>query len=488
MVDNFDINVARRKPNTTMLRPKRPWDVTPLKPSREPLDESEDSVLDAGNTDIVEEPVSIIEPVPEKAPAQKRVKIKKHVFPHAPSFVSTHDELSDSINIHSNFCKLHNDVSDILQGKLSLSAQSVYLRLYRQSYGWNRNWAAESLPKIKDACNMSLQTVRKAIKDLEGLGCIQKVFSDFHKATVYRVYLPSDIGLSNNANVNNAMVNNRGLNTVSPRERHEISSSQNSLSQNNSSQFPDASNFHDDEVQKLVANDIISGGQKNTIQSIYFLGTNTYTLLESGGPLPINIQKYITYTHLSDAVHIIDEFYDSIGFSVVSRALYRKSLIDYFELIKTGFSTDDIRYAVRWTFKNSRTRPESFSLIKHTMHLAMEDLIQDLKHVSGKKDEAERRQELLKQRSEWEVEEEETNFNDEEYDVWETVVEDLRETVGGRSFTAFILPLKLVSVEGDRVVVSAPPDSMSWVKDHFIDRIEEAYQTRTGKRVAVEVR
>jgi hypothetical protein len=97
-------------------------------------------------------------PYPETAPAPApKPKIRPEPV-RAPK-----SDLSDSINIHSNFCKLDNDVSDYLLQKLSASAQAVYLRLYRQSFGWNRNWAAESLPKLVEFCNLSLQTVRKAI-------------------------------------------------------------------------------------------------------------------------------------------------------------------------------------------------------------------------------------------------------------------------------------------------------------------------------------
>ena len=42
------------------------------------------------------------------------------------------------------------------------------------------------------------------------------------------------------------------------------------------------------------------------------------------------------YGLLMDELEPTDEFYDSIGFSIVSRAQYRKSLIDYFEIIKSG--------------------------------------------------------------------------------------------------------------------------------------------------------
>jgi hypothetical protein len=300
----------------------------------------------------------------------------------APELASSRSSgLSDSINIHSNYCKLDNDVSDYLLCRLSPSAQCIYLRLYRQSFGWNRNWAAESLPKLTKSCNMSIQTVRKAIKELETIGCIRREFSDYHKATVYRIFLPSEIGLSGSKRSKYRETPAGGQHSDTP-----DSTDQDRAGLLRAMQSSDGDKSWEGEVKIFEERRSDSGGQNIYIQSIYFSGTSIYTLLESAGPLPKNITIYMNDIHLSEAVSIIDDFYDSIGFSVVSRSLYHKSVLDYFELLKSGFSHDDIRYAVRWTFKNSRSRPESFSLIKHTMHLAMQDFIAELREVSREKD------------------------------------------------------------------------------------------------------
>ena len=483
MTDNFDTNIANRKPNTKIKRPIRPWDV------QSTLQTTEESNENNPVTTNIEEDKKLY------APTSKSDKIKKKSFTKKPSSQKenipkeqNHSDLSNTININSNYCKLHNDVSDHLCKLLSPSAQSVYLRFYRQSFGWNRNWAAESLPKLTSACRISLQTVRKAIKELESIGCIKKEFSDYHKATVYRIYLPSEIGIVNSVVYNNAIPNNSGLNidTLDVDETFLVSQfSQSSIS---GDQITDTGNFHKGDIKNFEDKNILSGGQKFNIHSRYFLGTSIYNLLESGGALPKNINKYITDIQLMDAVKVIDEFYDSIGFSIVSRTQYRKSLIDYFEIIKSGFSADDIRYAVRWTFNNSRTRPESFSLIKHTMHLAMDDLISELKTVSGKKDLAEKKQEALKRKHNWERKEALTNFTEKDMAIWRSVISDLKENLNEHSFSAFIQPLKLIGVEGNNVTISAPPDSISWVVDHFIEKIETSYLDKTEKKVTIEVR
>ncbi|MBN1290554.1 MAG: hypothetical protein JXB48_01855 [Candidatus Latescibacteria bacterium] len=501
MVDNFDTNVARRKPNTTKTKPKHPWDV-PKSSAEDDL--SDITVDDSIQPDSVPQPLDNDLTVHEKnSESSEPVGEKKITFvPLADDTFSVHkndshtrdqkinkkhSDLSDTINIHSNFCKLDNDVSDHLFAKLSPSAQSVYLRLYRQSFGWNRNWAAESLPKLKNSCNLSLQTVRKSIKELEIKGCISKEFSDYHKATVYRVYLPSEIGVSNNAPLIIDTQKRRGQHAVLSNTDSKYSQSQIPDTPNETVQYSDMETLAAGEVKNLEAHTIITGGQNSVIQSVYFSGTSIYNLLESGGALPKNILKYINNTYLIHAVDAIDEFYDSIGFSVVSRALYRKSLIDYFDIIKSGFSPDDIKYAVRWTFKNSRTRPESFSLIKHTMHLAMSDLIDELKNVSGEKDNVKEKQAALRNKKKLEEKENIKSLTNEELKTWFDVLEELKTSLNEHSYAAFIEPLKLVSVDNATIVLNSPPDSVSWTKDHFLDLIQEVYCKHANNDVLVVI-
>ena len=492
MNDNFDSNVANRKPLTKKHRPAHPWDVPVANPNPEkdasPVDSpAAHSLVD----DDVDRPAA-------NAKKPQRKKGPPHPAPAAVAHAKTPDVpskdrgepngLSDTININSNYCKLHNDVSDHLLRLLSASAQSVYIRLYRQSYGWNRNWAAESLPKLTAACKLSLQTVRKAIKELENLGCLKKQFSDYHKATVYRVYLPSEIGIGTITPSNTTISHIRGLINVSQDAAGAPTSGQGTVIQDSADLSADTDVNYDPDIKILEGDNAFSGGQEIDIQSRYSLGTSIYNLLKQGGALPKNIFTNMTNIQLMGAVDIIDEFYDSIGFSVVSRSQYRKSVIDYFEMIKSGFSADDIRYAVRWTFKNSRSRPESFSLIKHTMHLAMNDLIKDLKNVAGEKDLARKKQEALKKTAGESVDRSARQpLDPKDVEAWNTVVEDLRETVNEHSFAAFIEPLRLVGANDGRIVVNAPPDSLTWVADHFADLIAESYREKSGTDVVVEV-
>lgn len=512
MADNFDVNVARRKPNTAEKpRPIHPWDIPvnglptdgPEEDAPAPRESAPPAAVppaaptapSAQETAAAHVPdaraTAELPSVPVR-PAAAPETASRHTAPARSTGKASpargQSSLSDAINIHSNYCKLDNDVSDALLPRLSASAQSVYLRLYRQSYGWNRNWAAESLPKLTEFCNLSLQTVRKAIKELEMLACIRKEFSDYHKATVYRVFLPSEIGLGKSGGANSGGARAGGLDSDTPGMRDSASPSKNLAASGGAGQDSAPDGFRTGDYQIPDGNDADIRGSKNITQSVFFRGSSVYNILESGGPLPKNIQTHITDTHVAGAVAIVDEFYDSIGFSVVSRSLYRKSLLDYFEMIGSGFSADDIRYAVRWTFQNSRSRPESFSLIKHTLHLAMDDFIQELKSRSAEKAVVQEKQAAVDKTVEWRNRETARGVSPEDLALWREVVEDLRASLNEHSFAAFIEPLRLDEAGEGTVVISAPPDSVSWVNDHYAGRIADAYRDRAGRDVAVEVR
>ena len=492
MADNFDTNVAHRKPNTKKDRPRLPWDIKTPPPEQE--DELSERVEVESDDDMKSDTVS-----PDTEPETDEDAVVEHEDvsiekppPKQPVFqpvqtVSTGEGLSDTITINSNYCKLHNDISDHLFRKLSPSAQAVYLRLYRQSFGWNRNWAAESLPKLTAYCNISLQTVRKAIKELETIGCIRKEFSDYHKATVYRVFLPSEIGITESDSINSGIAHSGGLNSDTPSFGGKNTAAQISKPSISGNQVPDGGSNYQDDLKNLGGENVFSGGQEINIQSRYYLGTSIYAILESGGALPKNIYKYMTNIQLADAVEIVDEFYDLIGYSIVSRAQYRKSIIDYFELIKSDFTANDIRYAVRWTFQNAKRRPTSFALLKYTIQSAMDDYIRSLKDVHGEIELAEQKKELLDKRKKWEKAEPAQSFKEEDVLTWRAVVKNLKDNLNEHSFTAFIEPLKLVAVAKDKVTIGAPPESVSWVNDHFIDKIEESYFDQTKKKVTVEV-
>ena len=121
------------------------------------------------------------------------------------------------------------------------------------------------------------------------------------------------------------------------------------------------------------------------------------------------------------------------------------------------------------------------------MHLALDDLIRNLKDVSGEKELALEKKEKLRHSLDREKQSLQHTITSEELKVFQEVLGDLKENLNVHSYQAFIAPLRLVHVEGERVVISAPTDSLSWVIDHYLDRIRDTYREHTGRDIAVEI-
>ena len=90
-----------------------------------------------------------------------------------PSRITTTIKLNNS-----NWYKLYNDLEDYIIPTLDIYEQSVFRRLYRLSYGFNRDTTdSVSASKLAEKCNIGVSKVKEAIKSLEAKGHIQ-VFSD----------------------------------------------------------------------------------------------------------------------------------------------------------------------------------------------------------------------------------------------------------------------------------------------------------------------
>ena len=70
---------------------------------------------------------------------------------------------------------------------------------------------------------------------------------------------------------------------------------------------------------------------------------------------------------------------------------------------------------------------------------------------------------------------------------WLGALERLREQVTELTFDVWLRPLELIEATSDRVVVSAPPRSASWVRDRYLPLITDAVARSTGRQVEVEI-
>jgi hypothetical protein len=103
---------------------------------------------------------------------------------------------SDFVELTSNYFLIDADVFDLLPKIQTPFEQIIYLHLYRGSYGRKSQSCFVGLKTLTDTCQLSKNTVRKALEGLEEKGHIRRLerFNQHnHKGTLYRVFLPCEL-------------------------------------------------------------------------------------------------------------------------------------------------------------------------------------------------------------------------------------------------------------------------------------------------------
>lgn len=77
----------------------------------------------------------------------------------------------------NGYTPINHVVFDLILPLLSTSAQSVFLRIYRQTIGWNKQTDKIALSQFKKWCGIKRhETIKKALEDLQALEFMDKEF------------------------------------------------------------------------------------------------------------------------------------------------------------------------------------------------------------------------------------------------------------------------------------------------------------------------
>jgi Helix-turn-helix domain len=90
------------------------------------------------------------------------------------------------------FFGFYNEVADELLPTLPPAAQVLYSRLFRLSYGFNRNYCTVSQPLLMERTGLSRNTIRTALQTLLDDTWIQIIGAGNRVSTTYRVILPRE--------------------------------------------------------------------------------------------------------------------------------------------------------------------------------------------------------------------------------------------------------------------------------------------------------
>jgi hypothetical protein len=123
---------------------------------------------------------------------------------------------AEAFDLHDNidralFFGFYNEVADILLPTLDVSCQVLYNRLFRLSYGFNRNYCTVSQPILMEKTGLSRNTVRTGLQSLTKDGWLRIIESGNRISTTYRIVLPREQSEHINIRVSNLEPQNKTL-------------------------------------------------------------------------------------------------------------------------------------------------------------------------------------------------------------------------------------------------------------------------------------
>ena len=292
--------------------------------------------------------------------------------------VGTEFPLQDHLD-KALFFGFYNEVADELLPTLPPAAQVLYSRLFRLSYGFNRNYCTVSQPLLMERTGLSRNTIRTALQTLLDDRWIQIIGAGNRVSTTYRVILPREKHLGEQSrrakiDAQNLRVNNRGAEFEGDNLSAKNRGAEFDFAEGQKPDRPNLSGGQENSRTTYDSNDLRERGSKFDAQDLpaLLLTHRSSTLSE----------RQIEDPHTSDnsmllsARELIDKFYSLLG-QRVSKSKRKKSLDECLSLLQEGFTVEEIDYTITWLITHHPTTG-SFSRLPHFIDQALK--ARDLQH------------------------------------------------------------------------------------------------------------
>ncbi len=276
----------------------------------------------------------------------------------------------------SLFFGFYNEVADELLPTLDPAAQVLYSRLFRLSYGFNRNYCTVSQALLMERTGLSRNTVRTTLQSLVEEGWIKVASAGNRVSTSYRVILPrewekykEERGITSDPQ--NMTVKQRPSKydgqDMSLKDRGAIFASL-------EGQFSDPQNITG--TSEKSPNPMIHDGLQGRVADFDphhlppLLGSFTYrslTLSEREADPQI-----LTLTSLRlSARELVEKFYSLLR-QRAPKAKREKNIQECLDLLQEGFTIDEVDYAISWLVTHHPTTG-SFSRLAHFIDQALKE-------------------------------------------------------------------------------------------------------------------
>jgi hypothetical protein len=279
----------------------------------------------------------------------------------------------------SLFFSFFNEMVDDLLPTLDPNEQILYIRLFRLSYGFNRNYCTVSQSLLIERTGFSRNTVRTSLQSLTQKGWIKVMEAGNRVSTTYLVVLPRDkITRSQPRGVESDPQKLTVMERPSDHGGRD-------LSRNMRGSGSDPPEGQNSDLQKLTLNKRSS--EQNEDPNTYDSGLNF-----EGQELP-PLLKAFTHNSLTlrgrdrrssgegqdmtlhaltlSARELVDKFYSRLG-QRPSKVKREKNLEECLNLLLEGFTVEEVDYAITWLIQHHPTTG-SFARLSHFIDQAIKE-------------------------------------------------------------------------------------------------------------------
>jgi hypothetical protein len=279
----------------------------------------------------------------------------------------------------SLFFSFFNEMVDSLLPTLDPNEQVLYIRLFRLSYGFNRNYCTVSQPLLIERTGFSRNTIRTSLQSLVQKGWIRIAEAGNRVSTTYRVILPRETKIESPSD--RAISDGQKL-TVTMRRSGNDGQEMSRKIRGSANNPPEGQNSA---LQNLTLTKRPAERVENTDTSTRgsdFEGQELPPLLKAftHNSLTLQIRERgscaegqnlpLSFLTLS-ARELVDKFYSRLG-QRPSKAKREKSVEECLSLLLEGFTVEEVDYAIDWLVQQ-HPGTGSFARLSHFIDQAVKD-------------------------------------------------------------------------------------------------------------------
>jgi Helix-turn-helix domain len=352
-----------------------PLEVSPSSGGRASSSEDQNLTLNHSASEVVPQELTPTQPSP---PQTTHMAIDPPL--QGPAITPTTQDLPLKEHLDKSlFFGFFNEMVDELLPMLDPTEQVLYIRLFRLSYGFNRNYCTVSQSLLIERTGFSRNTVRTSLQSLVRKGWIGIVGAGNRVSTTYRVVLPREqVTGQLKSGVNHDPQNLTLTNRPSRNDGHEMSRKLRGSgmdppeAQNLDLQPLTLSNRPPEDTEKIntYARGSTSEGQE--LPPLLKAFTSNSLTLQSRERGSTSEGQTLTLTALTlSARELVDKFYSHLG-QRPSRAKRDKSVEECLALFLEGFAVDEVDYAITWLVRH-HPGTGSFSRLVHFIDQAIKE-------------------------------------------------------------------------------------------------------------------